>query len=87
MGQVAGPIELPTGFSILYLAEKRQVLTADPRDAKLSASPGQRSTSRPAPPKRRARKCAGEFAEATKGIKGCGDAAGVAGAERRSGRQ
>ena len=36
IGQVAGPIQNSGGFSILYLADKRQVLTADPRDAKLS---------------------------------------------------
>jgi peptidyl-prolyl cis-trans isomerase SurA len=36
VGQVAGPIEVPGGFSILYLVDKRQVLAADPRDAKLS---------------------------------------------------
>ncbi|MXO96162.1 peptidylprolyl isomerase [Erythrobacter aquimaris] len=35
-GQLVGPIEIPGGFSILYLIEKRQVLTADPRDAILS---------------------------------------------------
>ena len=35
-GQVAGPIQIPGGFSILYLVDKRQVLTADPRDARLS---------------------------------------------------
>ena len=36
VGEVAGPIELGGRFSILYLADKRQVLTADPRDAKLA---------------------------------------------------
>ena len=36
VGQVAGPIELPGGFSLIYLTDKRQVLTADPRDARLS---------------------------------------------------
>jgi len=36
VGQIAGPVEIPGGFSILYLTDKRQVLTADPRDAKLS---------------------------------------------------
>ncbi|MDB5695648.1 MAG: peptidylprolyl isomerase [Sphingomonas bacterium] len=36
IGQVAGPIPNSGGFSILYLTDKRQVLTADPRDAKLS---------------------------------------------------
>lgn len=36
VGQVAGPVEVPGGFSILYLVDKRQVLTADQRDARLS---------------------------------------------------
>ncbi len=35
-GQLIGPIEIPGGFSILYLIDRRQVLTADPRDAVLS---------------------------------------------------
>ncbi|MBS1239808.1 MAG: peptidylprolyl isomerase [Proteobacteria bacterium] len=35
-GQLVGPIKVPGGFSILYLIDKRQVLTADPRDATLS---------------------------------------------------
>lgn len=35
-GQLVGPIEIPGGFSILYLIDKRQVLMADPRDALLS---------------------------------------------------
>lgn len=35
-GQLVGPIEIPGGFSILYLIEKRKVLTADPRDAVLA---------------------------------------------------
>lgn len=36
VGQVAGPVENSGGFSILYLTDKRQLLTADPRSAKLS---------------------------------------------------
>jgi len=36
VGQVVGPIALPGGYSILYLMDKRQVATADPRDAILS---------------------------------------------------
>ena len=32
-GQIAGPIAVGGGFSILALIDKRQVLTADPRDA------------------------------------------------------
>ena len=35
-GQLVGPIEIPGGFSILYLIDKRQVLTVDPRDAMLN---------------------------------------------------
>jgi peptidyl-prolyl cis-trans isomerase SurA len=36
VGQIAGPIDTPGGFSILYLADKRQVGAADPRDSILS---------------------------------------------------
>ena len=36
IGQVAGPIQVPGGFSVLYLQDKRQVLGVDPRDARLS---------------------------------------------------
>ena len=35
-GQLVGPIEIRGGFTIIYLIDKRQVLTADPRDAVLS---------------------------------------------------
>lgn len=35
-GQLVGPIEIPGGFSILYLIDKRKVLSADPRDATLA---------------------------------------------------
>ncbi|MBS0475458.1 MAG: peptidylprolyl isomerase [Proteobacteria bacterium] len=35
-GQLVGPVETRGGFSILVLIDKRQVLTADPRDAVLS---------------------------------------------------
>ena len=36
VGQVAGPIETPGGFSILYLTDKRRIGAADPRDARLN---------------------------------------------------
>lgn len=36
IGQIAGPIQIPGGFSILYLLDSRKVLMADPRDAVLS---------------------------------------------------
>ncbi len=35
-GQLVGPIEIPGGFTIIYLIDRQQVLTADPRDAVLS---------------------------------------------------
>jgi peptidyl-prolyl cis-trans isomerase SurA len=35
-GQLQGPIEIPGGFSILYLINKRQVLMADPNEAVLN---------------------------------------------------
>jgi peptidyl-prolyl cis-trans isomerase SurA len=36
VGQIVGPIEVPGGYSVLYLTDKRQVLVADPRDAVLA---------------------------------------------------
>ena len=35
-GQIVGPVPIPGGFVIMVLLDKRQVLTADPRDATLS---------------------------------------------------
>ncbi|MXO58299.1 peptidylprolyl isomerase [Altererythrobacter salegens] len=35
-GQLVGPVEIPGGFSILYLQDSRQVGMADPRDAVLN---------------------------------------------------
>jgi peptidyl-prolyl cis-trans isomerase SurA len=36
MGQIAGPVQMPGGFDIIFLQDKRQVLTADPRDSLLN---------------------------------------------------
>ena len=36
VGQIAGPIPVTGGMSIIYLTDSRQVLTADPRDAILN---------------------------------------------------
>jgi peptidyl-prolyl cis-trans isomerase SurA len=36
VGQVAGPIKVSGGYSLIYLVDKRQVLVADSRDAMLS---------------------------------------------------
>ncbi len=81
VGQIAGPIEVPGGFSILYLADKRQVLMADPRDAKVAL----RQLTLPFPPgttQAQATQRAASFATATQGIRGCGDATKVAQAEK-----
>jgi peptidyl-prolyl cis-trans isomerase SurA len=72
-GQLAGPVEIRGGFSILYLIDKRQVLTADPRDALLSLK--QISIEFPkGTTNEQATKRAAEFAATVKAIKGCGDA-------------
>lgn len=77
VGQVAGPIALPGGFSIVYLMDKRQVLTADPRDAVLSLKqiaidfPPETSAAE-------AQKRADAFSEAIKTMQGCGAVSDVA---------
>ena len=80
VGQIAGPIAVPGGFSIIYLVDKRQVLTADPRDAilnlrqlSLKFEPG--ITQAVATTKAEA------FAKATQAMQGCGKAAEVAAAQ------
>ena len=76
-GQLAGPIEVPGGFSIIYVIDKRQVLTADPRDAVLSLK--QISISFPAgTPEKDAATKAGVFAKAVKDIHGCGQVDAIA---------
>jgi peptidyl-prolyl cis-trans isomerase SurA len=70
-GQLVGPVEVRGGFSILYMIDKRQVLTADPRDALLSL----KQVSIEFPPtisEADANKRAAEFAAAMKGAAGCG---------------
>lgn len=76
-GQMVGPVEVPGGISIMLMIDRRQVLTADPRDAVLSLK--QLSLEFPAsttPAK--ASELASQFAEATRGIAGCGGADAVA---------
>ncbi len=77
VGQIAGPVAVPGGYSLLYLVDKRTVLGADPRDAKLSLR--QISVKFPAglaQPQVQAR--AAQFAEATQKIQGCGNVEKVA---------
>ncbi len=70
-GQLVGPIAIPGGFTIVALVDKRQVLTADPRDALLSLK--QISIDFPAGiSEADATKKASDFASAMKTAKGCG---------------
>ncbi|MBB4642243.1 peptidyl-prolyl cis-trans isomerase SurA [Rhizorhapis suberifaciens] len=77
VGQIAGPVALPGGFSILYVMDKRKVLTSDPRDALLSLK--QLSVVFPAgTTQAQASTKASEFASATRKIQGCGTANEIA---------
>ncbi|WP_308814104.1 MULTISPECIES: peptidylprolyl isomerase [Sphingomonas] len=77
VGQVAGPIATPGGFSILYLLDKRTVGAADPRDARLSLK--QLTIHFPAnTTMAQAQARAGTFAQALKQIQGCGSVEKVA---------
>ena len=78
-GQLAGPIQVPGGVSIIYLIDQRQILTADPRDAVLSLK--QISINFPAGTSvTRASELAAAFATRTRAINGCGQADAVAAA-------
>ncbi|CAN5363444.1 peptidylprolyl isomerase [soil metagenome] len=73
VGQIAGPISVPGGVSLLYVMDKRKVLTADPRDALLSLK--QLSIAFPkGTTKEQATDRAASFASQTKAIQGCGAA-------------
>ena len=74
VGQIAGPIALPGGFSVIYLMDKRKVLTADPRDAMLSLK--QITVEFPSgtsPAKAQAK--VKQFTEQLKSLQGCGSVA------------
>jgi len=71
--QLVGPFPVQGGFEILYMIDKRQVLTSDPRDAVLSLK--QISIEFPAGISQEdATKKAQEFAQTVQSIHGCGDA-------------
>ncbi|ODT86789.1 MAG: peptidylprolyl isomerase [Sphingobium sp. SCN 64-10] len=73
VGQIAGPIEVAGGVSLIYVMDKRKVLTADPRDSLLSLK--QLSVLFPqGTTKEQASAKAASFAAAIKEIKGCGQA-------------
>src|SRR3546814_6544127 len=74
---IAGPVQLPGGFSILYVIDKRKILTSDPRDALLSLK--QLSIAFPAgTTQTQATAKASAFATATRKIQGCGTANDIA---------
>jgi peptidyl-prolyl cis-trans isomerase SurA len=76
-GQLVGPVQVRGGFSILYMIDKRQVLTADPRDALLSL----KQVSINFPPglsEADANKRAADFATAMRGARGCGTVDAIA---------
>lgn len=78
-GQLVGPIEIPGGYSILYLIDKRQVLAADPRDALLSLK--QISIGfEPGISQEAAAAKVEAFAAGVKAMRGCGDAESAAAA-------
>ena len=76
---LAGPIEVPGGFSIIYLVDTRKVGVADPLEAKLTLK--QVSVRFPegiTQPQADAR--VAEFAKLTQAIRGCGEVAKAASA-------
>ena len=71
-GQLQGPIEIPGGFSILYLISKRQVLMADPAQAILNLK--QVSITFPAGiSQQQAEARVNEFGTFVDGLRGCGN--------------
>ncbi|WP_209348131.1 peptidylprolyl isomerase [Pontixanthobacter sp. CEM42] len=76
-GQLVGPFQIPGGYMIMYLIDKRQIGMADPRDAMLSLK--QIAISFPADADQAevdAR--VATFTEALQTMRGCGDAEAVA---------
>jgi len=76
-GQLVGPIEVPGGVSIMLMIDRRQVLTADPRDAVLSLKQISLDFT-PGTTEAKASELASQFADATRNIAGCGAADEVA---------
>ncbi|MCZ8368974.1 MAG: peptidylprolyl isomerase [Porphyrobacter sp.] len=70
--QLQGPIEIPGGFSIIYLINKRQVLMADPAEALLSLKQISISFA-PGITQAQAEARVEEFGNFIKTVRGCGD--------------
>ena len=77
VGQVVGPLAIPGGFDVMYLADSRAILTADPRDATLSLR--QLSlTFAPGTTPDQFKAKAEAFGAATQAMRGCGQAKDIA---------
>jgi peptidyl-prolyl cis-trans isomerase SurA len=72
-GNLMGPVEIPGGFSILFLQDRRQVGMADPRDALLSLKQISIEFA-PGTTEAEARAQAAAFAQGVQQIPGCGAA-------------
>jgi peptidyl-prolyl cis-trans isomerase SurA len=76
-GTISNPIPVPGGFSILAVQDTRKILTRDPRDAVMSLK--QVSISFPKGTSRQvAEPIVARFAEAARGVGGCGGAEKIA---------
>ena len=71
-GQLLGPIEIPGGFSIIYLINKRQVLMADPNEALLNLKQISISFA-PGVTQAQAEARVAEFGAFIEGLRGCGE--------------
>jgi peptidyl-prolyl cis-trans isomerase SurA len=71
-GQLAGPLEIPGGYSLLLLIDRRQIGMADPRDAVLSLKQISLEFA-PGTPESEAQLRADQFAATVAQINGCGD--------------
>lgn len=80
VGQIAGPIAVPGGFSVVYLVDKRQVLMTDPRDAIMNLRQMSLKFA-PGTTKAAATAQAEAFGKATQAMQGCGKTAEVAAAQ------
>lgn len=72
VGQLVGPFEIPGGFEIVYLIDKRQILMADPRDAVLSLKQIAISFE-PGVSEAAAAGRIDEFGKVVQSMRGCGD--------------
>ncbi len=71
-GQLIGPVEIPGGYSILLLVDRRQIGMPDPRDAVLSLKQISLDFA-PGTPESEAQLKADQFAATVQQMNGCGD--------------